>query len=73
MTRIDTAKDKSEVCGELLRGLPAIGAFLGCNVRTVGRFVREGLPVARVGIPLCSTKALVLAWVEKRCKEGVSA
>ena len=55
---------------QLLRGLDAIASFLQVNRKTASAFVRDGLPVTRIGLPVVSTPRLVFQWVESRCLKG---
>jgi hypothetical protein len=71
MQRDDTTTANSvETSGELLRGLAAIARFLGVNSRTAGHLIKRGLPTARLGLPVATTKRLALEWFESQCGKG---
>jgi hypothetical protein len=53
---------------DLLIGLDDIAAFMRVNRKQVSRFIREGLPAVRVGLPLVSTRKLVIAWIETKAR-----
>jgi hypothetical protein len=56
---------------DLLIGLDAIAEFMRVNRKTISRFIREGLPVMRLGLPLATTKRLAVEWIEAKAKETV--
>src|SRR5262245_17350201 len=58
-----------EQSDEILRGLADIAAFFGVERKTASGLVKAGLPVARLGLPLVTTRRLAIEWLEARCKE----
>jgi hypothetical protein len=70
MPHDDTAAATTTPSDELLIGIDAIAGFLELNRKTVSRLIRDGLPCVRLGLPLMSTRKLVVAWVEQKALEG---
>jgi hypothetical protein len=58
---------------DLLIGLDDIASYLRVNRKTISRFIREGLPVMRLGLPLATTKRLAVEWIEAKAKETARA
>jgi hypothetical protein len=58
---------------DLLIGLDDIASYLRVNRKMVSRFISQGMPAARVGLPLVSTRKLVIEWIEQRAKETARA
>ena len=57
---IDTVAD-----GEVLRGMEAVGRFLGLSSRRVGELAKDrGLPLHQLGLHKVATKRQLLAWLE---------
>jgi hypothetical protein len=59
--------DSSDDGGEILRGVPAVAAFLGCSLKQVGTLAStRGLPLRRMGQGKVATKRQLLAWLESQ-------
>jgi hypothetical protein len=56
--------DSSNDAGELLRGVAAVAAFLGCSQKQVGTLAsRRGLPLRRLGQGKVALRRELLEWI----------